>query len=116
MPWITAEDKKAAIPSTKFAMAHRRSQSKISNQHLQTMWVQNIAVAVNSCTAALHLAMRALNIGPGDEVIVPDLTFAATANAPIFCGAKPVIADIDEETFNLSPKEVLKKITPKRKQ
>ena len=73
------------------------------------------AVAVNSCTAALHLAMRALNIGPGDEVIVPDLTFAATANAPIFCGAKPVLADIDEDTFNLSPKQVLKKITSKTK-
>ena len=73
------------------------------------------AVAVNSCTAALHIAMRALNIGPGDEVIVPDLTFAATANAPIFCGAKPVLADIDEETFNLSPKQVMKKITTKTK-
>ena len=73
------------------------------------------AVAVNSCTAALHLSMRALNIGTGDEVIVPDLTFAATANAPIFCGAKPVLADIDEDTFNLSPKQALKKITSKTK-
>ena len=73
------------------------------------------AVAVNSCTAALHLSMRALNIGPGDEVIVPDLTFAATANAAVFCGAKPVFADVDEETFNISPERVLEKITSKTK-
>lgn len=71
------------------------------------------AVAVNSCTAALHLAMRALNIGQGDEVIVPTMTFAATANAPIFCGAKPVFADIDEKTFNISPESVKERITSK---
>ena len=59
--------------------------------------------------------MRALNIGPGDEVIVPDLTFAATANAPLFCGAKPVFADIDEKTFNISPKDVLERITSNTK-
>jgi dTDP-4-amino-4,6-dideoxygalactose transaminase len=73
------------------------------------------AVAVNSCTAALHISMRALDIGVGDEVIVPDLTFAATANAAIFCGAKPVLADIDERTFNLSPEQVRNKITSKTK-
>lgn len=73
------------------------------------------AVAVNSCTAALHLAMRAINVKQGDEVIVPDLTFAATANAPIFCGAKPVFADIDEKTFNISPKDIVRRITPRTK-
>jgi len=59
--------------------------------------------------------MRVLNVKPGDEVIVPDLTFAATANAPLFCGAKPVFTDIDEKTFNISPNAVLEKITPKTK-
>lgn len=73
------------------------------------------AVAVNSCTAALHLAMRGLNIAKGDEVIVPTFTFAATANAPIFCGATPVFADIDEETFNISPESIEKHITKKTK-
>jgi perosamine synthetase len=73
------------------------------------------AVSVNSCTAALHLAMRVLNIRSGDEVIVPDLTFAATANAPLFCGAKPVFADIDEKTFNISPADVQRKISDKTK-
>ena len=51
-------------------------------------------VAVSSCTAALHLALLALSIGPGDEVIVPSLTFAATANVAAMCGAKPVFADV----------------------
>jgi dTDP-4-amino-4,6-dideoxygalactose transaminase len=73
------------------------------------------AVAVNSCTAALHLAMRALGIHEGDEVIVPTFTFAATANAPIFCGAKPVFADIEEETLNISPASIEKRITKKTK-
>jgi dTDP-4-amino-4,6-dideoxygalactose transaminase len=59
--------------------------------------------------------MRVLNIKPGDEVIVPVLTFAATANAPIFCGARPVFADIDERTFNISPKDILERITSKTK-
>jgi len=69
------------------------------------------AVSVNSCTAALHLAMRVLNIKSGDEVIVPDVTFAATANAPIFVGAKPVFADIDEQTFNISINDIINKIS-----
>jgi len=73
------------------------------------------AVSVNSCTAALHLALRALNIGLGDEVIVPVFTFAATANAPLFVGAKPVFADVDERTFNVSPGSIRDKITEKTK-
>ncbi len=73
------------------------------------------AIAVNSGTAALHLAMVALNIGKGDEVIVPTLTFAATANASIFCGALPVFADIDEKTLNISPISIKEKITKRTK-
>ena len=59
------------------------------------------AVAVKSGTAALHLALTALGIGPGDEVIVPALTFVATANAVVYTGATPVIADVDEDTWCL---------------
>src|SRR3989344_299199 len=53
------------------------------------------AVALNSCTAALHLSLKVLGVGLGDEVIVPAMTFAATANTVIHCGATPVFADID---------------------
>ena len=59
------------------------------------------AVAVSSCTAALHLALIAADIGPGDEVVVPSLSFIATANAVRYVGATPVFADVDEATLNL---------------
>lgn len=73
------------------------------------------AVAVNSGTAALHAAMFALGIGPGDEVIVPALTFAATANCVVYQGGTPVFADVDGETLLLDPAQVEKKITPRTK-
>ena len=73
------------------------------------------AVAVSSGTAALHLALLALGIGNGDEVIVPDLTFAATINAVIHAGATPVIADIDPESFGLCPSALERAVTPRTK-
>lgn len=72
-------------------------------------------VAVNSGTSALHLALRLLDIGPGDEVIIPPFTFASTAWAPSYVGATPVFADIDENSFNLNPQKVEKAITSKTK-
>ena len=72
-------------------------------------------IAVCNGTAALHLALTALSVGPGDEVIVPDLTFAATINAVIHCGARPVIVDIDPVTWGLSAETVLPALTPRTK-
>ena len=72
-----------------------------------------LGVAVNSGTAALHAAMYALGIGPGDEVIVPPMTFTATANCVVFQGGTPVFADIDPRTGLIDPREVEKKITKK---
>ncbi len=71
------------------------------------------AVAVSSGTAALHGAMHALGIGPGNEVIVPPVTFAATANAVVYCGGTPVFADVKPESLLLDPKCVQEKITPR---
>jgi perosamine synthetase len=71
------------------------------------------AVAVSSGTAGLHLALLALNIGPGDEVIVPSFTFIAVANAVRYVGAHPVFADIDPTTFNLDPRSVEAAVTPR---
>lgn len=67
--------------------------------------------AFNSGTSALHAALLAYGIGAGDEVIVPSFTFIATANAPLFVGAKPVFADIEERTFGLDPEDVQRRIT-----
>ncbi len=73
------------------------------------------AIAVNSCTAALHLSLIAAGVGPGDEVITTPLTFAATANVIEHVGARPVFADIDRRTQNLDPARVAEKITPRTK-
>lgn len=69
--------------------------------------------ALNSCTAALHLSLRAAGVGPGDEVITTPMTFCATVNAIIHAGATPVLADIDADTLNISPERIEEKITPK---
>jgi perosamine synthetase len=71
------------------------------------------AIATTSCTTALHLALFALGIGPGDEVIVPSLSFIATANVVWQCGARPVFADIDPQTYNLDPDAAERAITPR---
>jgi dTDP-4-amino-4,6-dideoxygalactose transaminase len=74
------------------------------------------AVAVSSCTAALHLAYLAAGVGPGDEVIVPSYTFAATAAAVIYCGATPVFADIlGQHDLSIDPDDVAQRITPRTK-
>ncbi|TEU12253.1 MAG: UDP-4-amino-4,6-dideoxy-N-acetyl-beta-L-altrosamine transaminase [Anaerolineales bacterium] len=73
------------------------------------------AVAVSNGTAALHAAMYAIGIGPGDEVIVPPMTFAATANCVVFQGGTPVFADVDPDTLLLDPVQVEAKITPRTK-
>lgn len=73
------------------------------------------AIACCNGTVALHLALLALNLGPGDEVIVPTVTFVATANAVHYVGATPVFADSDRATWNLDPADVARKITPRTK-
>jgi len=73
------------------------------------------AVTFNSGTSALHALLLAYDLKQGDEVIVPSFTFIATANAPLFVGAKPVFAEIEDRTYGLDPEDVKKRITPKTK-
>lgn len=73
------------------------------------------AIAVTSATTALHLALVALGVGPGDEVIVPAFTWVATANVVLYCGAKVVFVDVDPKTFNLDTSKLKEKITKKTK-
>jgi len=75
----------------------------------------NFCMAVNSATAGLHLALKAIDIKQGDEVITTPMTFCSTANVIIHSGAKPVFADIDIEDWNIDPKEIERKITKKTK-
>ena len=73
------------------------------------------AVPVSSATAGLHVALLALGVGPGDEVVTTPMTFVATLNTIVHCGAVPVLADIDAATLNVQVEEIEKKLTPKTK-
>lgn len=84
-------------------------------QQFTAMTQSRFTIALNSGTAALHLAMEVLNIGPGDEVIVPSLTFISTVHAVSYVGATPVFADVEYDTLNVSAAEIERKITAKTK-
>lgn len=73
------------------------------------------AVAVSSCTTALHLALLAAGVKPGDEVLCPSLSFIATANAIVHAGASPIFVDIDKSTYNMDPNCIENAITPRTK-
>jgi perosamine synthetase len=75
----------------------------------------NYGIACNNGTTALHLMIEAMNIGKGDEVIIPTFTMIATANAVIYSGAKPILIDSESETWNIDPKKIEEKITDKTK-
>jgi dTDP-4-amino-4,6-dideoxygalactose transaminase len=96
--WLTQGPKVAAFEAA-FARRH-------GVQH---------AIATTSCTTALHLILVAMEIGPGDEVIVPAFTWVATANVVLYCGATPVFVDIDKATFNADAAQIAAKVTPRTK-
>lgn len=73
------------------------------------------AVGVNSCTAALHLSLVCLGVGPGDEVVTTPITFASTANVIVHCGATPVFCDVQDDTLNMDPESLERVITPRTK-
>lgn len=73
------------------------------------------AIAVNSCTAALHVSLASLGIGPGDEVITTPYTFCATGHVIEYTGARPVLVDVEKDTFNIDPELIAKAVTPRTK-
>ena len=73
------------------------------------------SLAVSSCTSGLHIALVAMGVGPGDEVIVPAFTWVSSANAVLYCGATPVFVDVSVDTFNIDTDQIKKKITNKTK-
>ena len=75
----------------------------------------SFACAVSSCTSAMHLALLAVGVGPGDEVVTVSHSFIATANSVSLCGATPVFSDITLSTFNMSPESLKRSITPNTK-
>ncbi|MDJ0924668.1 MAG: DegT/DnrJ/EryC1/StrS family aminotransferase [Acidimicrobiia bacterium] len=83
---------------------------KFESRFAKTVGVEH-AVAVNSCTAALHVALAACGVGPGDDVIVPTMTFAATAEVVVHLGAAPILVDVDPDTLSIDPNLAAEAIT-----
>ncbi|WP_330300145.1 DegT/DnrJ/EryC1/StrS family aminotransferase [Streptomyces sp. NBC_00503] len=115
IPWLGEEEAKAAgdavlsgwvAQGPRVAEFERAFADRVGAEH---------GIAVSSCTTALHLALIALDLGPGDEVVVPSLSFIATANAVRYVGAQPVFADVEEATGNLTPATVDAVRTPRTK-
>ena len=114
-PFIGEEEKKACFDT--IASGWVSQGPKVSEfENLISNYVDaKYGVATNSCTSALHIALLSMGIKPNDEVIVPSLTFIATANSVLYTGAKPVFVDIDEKTYNIDPEKIEEKITEKTK-
>ena len=114
-PWISNEDKKIVNKTLTQSMLTLGPQLEKFEADFCKYSQAKYAIAVSNCTAALHLSLKALGIKKDDEVIVPDLTFVADANAVLACNAKPVIVDINKENFFLSIPNIKKNITKKTK-
>ena len=114
-PWISDEDKKIVKKTLTQSMLTLGPQLEKFENDFCKYSKAKYAIAVSNCTAALHLSLMALGIKKDDEVIIPDLTFVADANAILACNAKPVIVDINKENFFLSISNIKKNITKKTK-
>ena len=109
---IIGDDERAAVDAVlRSGMIAQGPQVAAFEEEFSALVQGRECVAVNSGTSALHLALLAMEIGPGDEVIVPSFTFAATANAVAVTGATPVFIDIDPDTFCMDPELIAPSIT-----
>ena len=115
VPEITSEDKKVILSTLNQNLLTNGPKLREFEKKIAKFCGSRYAIGVSNATAALHLSLTALQIKTGDEVIIPDLTFAATANSVLFTGATPVIVDINEDDFNISVESIKKSITKKTK-
>jgi len=115
VPWITRDDKQAVV--------HALNQRWLTNgpilKAFETKFGKFIgskySVGISSATHGLHLILKSMNIGSGDEVIVPTMTFSSTADVVSYCGGKPVLTDVDNDSFNITSSEIKKRITKRTK-
>lgn len=113
--WIDEDDIAAVVSALKSDWMTQGPKIEEFEKAMAKYCGAKYGVAVSSGTAALHSAYAVVGIGPGDEVIMSPLTFSATASSVTFCGGKPVFADIDPQTLNIDPDEIVKKITARTK-
>jgi UDP-4-amino-4,6-dideoxy-N-acetyl-beta-L-altrosamine transaminase len=113
--WIDEEDIKAVAETLRSSFITCGPKVTELERALADYVGAEHGVAVANGTAALHCACMAAGIGPGDEVITTPLTFAASANCVLYCGARPVFADVNPETYNIDPKSIEERITERTK-
>ena len=114
-PRIGALEKKFIARALESHFPNEGKMTGLFEKRIAALTGSRYAVAVTNGTAAIFLSLKALGVGPGDEVIVPDITFIATANAVEMCGAKPVLTDVDPATICMGPANFRKAVTKKTK-
>ena len=114
-PYIGDEEKKYVMEVLESGMLAQGPKVAALEEKFANLCGVKHAIATSSGTTALHIALLAHGIGPGDEVITTPFTFIASANSILFTGAKPVFVDIEEDTFNIDPEQIEQVITPKTK-
>jgi len=111
VPFRADNEKAEVIAALESGWLSTGPRTKLFEDRMKAFLGAKYAVALNSCTAGLHLALVAANIGSGDEVITTPFTFVSTANVILHAGAKPVFADIRADTYNISVEQIRKNIT-----
>ena len=114
-PLVDADDERAVIETLRSGWLTTGPRTKAFEKDLAAYTRAAHCVAVNSCTAALHLALEAVGVGAGDEVITSPITFASTANVIVHRGARPVFVDVEPDTFNIAAAAVERALTPRTK-
>ena len=114
-PLVDADDERAVLETLRSGWLTTGPRTKAFEKDLAAYTRAAHCVAVNSCTAALHLALDALGVGAGDEVITSPITFASTANVIVHRGARPVFIDVEPDTFNIDAAAIERALTPRTK-
>jgi dTDP-4-amino-4,6-dideoxygalactose transaminase len=112
-PWLGEEEARAAAEAVSSGWVAQGPRVAAFEAAVAARVGAAHGVAVSSCTTALHLSLVLLGVGPGDEVVVPSLSFIATANAALYVGARPVFADVEADTLNLSADTVKQVLSPR---
>ncbi len=112
-PWIGEEELEEVVEVVRSTWLTEAEKTARFERDFAALAGTRHAIAVNNATGGLFVCLKAFDIGPGDEVIVPALTFIATVNSVIMAGATPILAEVDPDTFNLSPDAVERAIGPK---